>query len=228
MKTALHTSVTPELRALRAPRGMRALLLACFLLAACTSPAMRSDPAGDLPDRSFDEAGNRVPTVATLHSLARVLAARGNDPQCEVVLLHLISLHPSYTPAYNELAELRLRRNRPGEALMALEGGLAVAPQDRVLLNNRGMLHVLLGDYEQAVLAFDQALTVWPDEVLFRSNRALALGMLGREEEALAAYLDVVSPSRAHHNLAVISLALGDEDGAESHQALADQVGAAQ
>ena len=169
----------------------------------------------------FDEGGNRVPTVATLHSLARILAARRNDPQCELVLLRLLSDHPNYLPAYNELAELRLRHDRPAEALQALEAGLVVAPKDRTLLNNRGMLHVLQGAHEEAVLAFEQALEIWPEDVMLHSNRALALGMSGRQDEALAAYLQVFPPERAYHNMAVIARAAGDEKTAAIHMARA-------
>ncbi len=208
----------------------RAFFVFAFsLLAGCTTPmtGVESDVAMNIDSKSFDEGGNRVPTTDTLHSLARILASRGNDPQCELVLLHLISQHPTYAPAYNELAELRLRRDRPAEALAALECGLKAVPRDRVLLNNRGMLHVLQEDYPEAVQSFDHALKMRPDDVQLQSNRALALGLMGREEDAWAAYLTVFSPSRALHNIAVIREARGDAEETERHDALAGQVGSA-
>lgn len=202
---------------------IRATRLFCLLtplfLAGCSAFGTRIDPdTKDVQSKSFDEAGNRVPTVSTLHSLARVLAARGNDPQCEVVLLRLISDYPRYAPAYNELAELRLRNDHPAEALAAIEEGLRHLPQDRVLLSNRGMLHVLQHDFEAALVAFDAALQTWPDDVRLRSNRALALGMMGREDEALQDYLRVFPPERALHNLDVIVQAREDMEDAAAEQ----------
>jgi Flp pilus assembly protein TadD len=192
------------------------------LLVCLSSACAATGPWEDYEEsRSFDEGGDRVPTAATLHSLARVLAARGNDPQCEVVLVHLVVQHPTYAPGYNELAELRLRGGRPAEALAALEQGLAAAATDLVLLNNLGMLHVLEERYAEAVTAFDRALEARPEDVQLRSNRALALGLMGREDEALAAYREVFPLPRAHHNMAVIHEGLGDLEGAGRHYALA-------
>jgi hypothetical protein len=55
----------------------------------------------------------------------------------------------------------------------------------------------------------------------YRGNMALALGMLGRYEESLSLYQQVVSPSDAHFNLAVICDARKDPARAEQEYKLA-------
>ena len=201
------------------------LLLGTAALSGCAVPPRASEVDEPMVrDISFDELGERVPSVATLQSLARVLAAQGNDPQCAIVLRRLIADYPRYTPAYNELAELYLRQNKPEWALQTLRSGLEVAPEDPVLLNNLGMYHVLQEDYDEAIASFAKALETYPEDVRLLGNKAMALGLAGRKDEALALYSEIVTLAAAHRNLAVICEALGEEEEAAHYHALADEL----
>ena len=205
-------------------------LAACLALGApltigCVSPSdMRETRSPELRGVSFDEAGYRVPSIETLESLAHVLAVQGNDVQGEVVLHRLIDHYPAYTPAYNELAELHLRKDEPESALKALEAGLRVSPEDLVLLNNVGMFHILGGDHAAAIAAFDRALAKHPDDVRTLANKALATGLGGDEGEALALYMEALSLWEAHYNLGVICESRGEEAKAERYFRLADEL----
>ncbi len=177
-------------------------LVLALALAGCRSTA---------PEDGFEYGSARPPSVHTLHQTARVMASQGRDEECELVLNRLIAQHPRYLPAYVELAELYLRNDSPEGAAGALHAGLDVAPQDPVLLNDLGMLHVLREDYEPAIELFAAAAAHRPSDARLRGNLALALGMTGRYEESLDVYLQLVLAHEAHHNIGVLAEARGDE-----------------
>ena len=193
------------------------LAAACLLLPACGATGTRPpEPPQPLyaPD-AFDRGAERGPTIETLHSLAHVMAAQGRDGECEIVLEKLIETHPRFMPAYNELAELCMRQDRPEAARAALVAGLDVEPEDSVLLNNLGMLHFVHGEYGLALERFTAAAAVDTTDARSRANLAASLGMLGRVEECLAAYYLIVPPAEAHHNVAVLCEATGREQRAQ-------------
>ena len=157
--------------------------------------------------------------------MARILAAQGRDPQCEMVLSRIIREHPRFMPAYCDLAELQLRNHSIDDAIQTLSAGLNVSPQDAILANNLGMCWMLKGDYDKALSMFTQAAGVNPNDARFRANMAASLGLLGRYDEALSLYEQVIPISDAHHNLAVISEARGDDARAEKERAKAGKAG---
>lgn len=187
------------------------LALSAFVLGACATGPSKDDYAPDTYDVSVD----RGPTVATLHSMARVMAAQGRDSECQVVLEKLISEHPDFLPAYNELAELHMRNGSLLSAEATLEVGLQRAPEDATLLNNMGMTLLLEQRYEESLDYFTRATAADPGGARSRANMATALGMLGRIDEALALYYQVLPPEDAHYNVAVLCRSIGDDQRAE-------------
>jgi Flp pilus assembly protein TadD len=185
--------------------------LALGLLAACATGPSDQDFAPD----SFDTATDRAPSVGTLHAMARVMASQGRDAECEVVLDKLIAEHPDFLPAYNELAELHMRNGSLLSAETALELGLRRAPEDTVLSNNMGMCLLLQQKYEESLPHFARASAADPSDARSRANMATALGLLGRTDEALALFYQVMPPSDAHHNVAVLCRTIGDNERAE-------------
>lgn len=177
-------------------------------------------------DAAFDAGANRPPTPRTLYSMARILAAQGRDPQCEMVLIRIIREHPRFMPAYCDLAELKLRNHNIDDAIQTLSAGLSVSPRDAILANNLGMCWMLKGDYDEALSMFTQAAGANPDDARFRANMAASLGLLGRYDEALSLYEQVIPIPDARHNLAVISAARGDDARAEQERAGAGETGA--
>jgi Flp pilus assembly protein TadD len=202
--------------------GVAALLLSAIVLGAgChSSPAPPFEPPPDL-DAEFQQAANRPPTAETLYRLGRLLAAEGKEADCERVLLDGIDRHPSYLPLYSELAQLYIRQRKLETAISTLNKGLAVIPNDAVLLNNLGMCGMLKGDYAMALQNFTLAAAADPDDARYTANMALATGMLGRYDESLVLYRQVVRPAQSHFNLAVICEALGDQERADYEYAQA-------
>ncbi len=85
------------------------------------------------------------------------------------------------------LGRIYIDRGQYALALQALERGEQYVEQGSEehahLLNNIGLAHANLKDYESAVAAYRRAIQMIPDEPLFHSHLAWALIRLGRKEE---------------------------------------------
>lgn len=170
------------------------------------SAASAEAGAGELPEIDT----SRPPSAQTLYSLAKILAAQGKDAECQLVLVRCVTDHPNFMPAYCDLAELHVRNNQVGEAIVTLRTGLAVSPDDSVLMNNLGMCWLLRGDYQEALTQFTNAAAAANNDVRYRANMAAALGMLGRYDEAEALFGQILSQEDVKHNLAIIREARGE------------------
>ncbi|HZL99402.1 MAG TPA: tetratricopeptide repeat protein, partial [Planctomycetota bacterium] len=160
-------------------------------LPACTSTSTYEpdDPANPAAYEGMEDAlGDEPPSVKTLHSAARVCAARGQDSQAEMAYAEMIKRYPTYMPGYSELAELYLRNEMVESAVMVLQQGLEVQPDDAVLHNNLGMCHLFLREHEAALEQFIQSAALAPEDARSRANMAVSLAMLGRMDEAYANY----------------------------------------
>jgi Flp pilus assembly protein TadD len=158
-------------------------------------------------DLAFDKGANQPPSIRTLYVMADIMVKQGREDQAEAVLTRLINEHPGFTPAYNSLAELKMRHRRTDEAVKILEKGLAVDSKDPVLLNNLGMCWMIKQKYEKALKYFTEAAGVNPESTRYRANMAVALGFMGRDNEALALYRQILSEKQAAHNLEIIQSA---------------------
>lgn len=205
--------------------GAGALLLGVIALSAgChsqTAPAF--EPPPNLDDE-FQQAANRPPTAEVLFRLGRLLAAEGKEAECEAVLVDAIDRYPAYLPLYSELAQLYVRQRKLDLAISTLDKGLAVIPNDALLLNNLGMTGMLKGDYEMALKNFTLASAADPNDARYKANMALATGMLGNFDDSLTLYQQVVRPAQAHFNVAVVCEAYGDQERANLEYARAREL----
>ena len=156
-----------------------------------------------------DPLGNEAPTIRTLHSAARVCAARGQDSQAERAYSELIKRHPHYMPGYAELSELYLRNEMVETAEAVLNAGLEAKPDDAVLRNNLGMCHLFQREYDAALEQFTQAASLAPEDARNRANMAVALAMMGRMDEAYANYQLIVPEDDARANMHLLSEVTG-------------------
>ncbi|MFM9097831.1 MAG: hypothetical protein ACKOQW_06005, partial [Phycisphaerales bacterium] len=88
-----------------------------------------------------------------------------------------------------------------------LSRGLERMPGQPLLLNDRGVCHLLAANLDQAARDFDAAYAADPRDADFVSNVALARALQGRDEEALQLWNLVVSPEEAASNLRIASAA---------------------
>lgn len=200
------------------PQPSLSLLVAAALFC---SGCVGSQKFADLPPAdedgspsAFDLGGDLPPTPKTLYALARVLLSQGRVIEAQQVLTRIVAEHPEYPAPYNELSELYVRDGRADEAVEVLTVALKSCPGDPILLNNLGMCWMVKKDYVQALRYFREADEAAPSNRRFRSNMAVAMAMVGRYAEALETFEEVLSPSDAHYNLAVICEARGDYERA--------------
>jgi Flp pilus assembly protein TadD len=189
------------------------------LMAACHSTGIGAHEA----DERFETSSDRAPTSETLYTSAQLLSARGRDQEAYWVYQRIVHDYPNYAPGYNGLAEHQMRTNHTSEAAATLRSGLAVAPNDSVLLNNLGMCNMMQADYEQALANFTKAAGNTPGNARYRSNMGAALGMMGRYDESLAVYQQVVGELDAHYNVGVLAESRGDNARAEMEFARANE-----
>ncbi len=187
----------------KALASMPILLLTIALASpGCKSPAAKA--AEGRAEDQFQAGSNRPPSSETLYAMARIVRTQGKDSVQDFLLRKIIEENPGFLPAYNDLAELQIRRNRIDEAQETVEVGLRHGRGDPVLTNNLGMCWLLKGERERALALFVRAAGKAPEDTRFRANMAVALGLLGRYDESLNLYLQLVPEWDAHHNLAVL------------------------
>jgi Flp pilus assembly protein TadD len=195
------------------------LLMLTVGVAGCTTT-----PASKDADAEFASCSDLPPTAETLYASSKLLAARGREDEAFWVLKRITRDFPNYAPAYCDIAEYHMRHNRLSEATAAIKSGLAIAPDEPVLLNNLGMCSMMKGDSEQALAHFTRAASLAPGDAHYRANMGAALGMMGRYDESYAIYEQVLDEENAHYNVGVLAQARGDKARADEEFAAADAV----
>ena len=159
-------------------------------------------------DKDWFEGGPMKPASAeTLQLTVRVLAAKGQTAQAGFLLNRMLVDHPDHLGTYTEGAEVLLIEGRVEDAIAWLSRGLERMPGQPLLLNDRGVCHLLAADLGSAARDFDAAYAADPRDADFVSNVALARALEGRDDEALRLWNLVVSPRDAASNLKIASAA---------------------
>ena len=185
-----------------AVRRLAAVALAAAVLTGCQSTQES--------DKDWFEGGPMKPATAeTLQLTVRVLAAKGQTAQAGFLLNRMLVDHPDHLGTYTEGAEVLLIEGRIDDAIAWLTRGLDRMPGQPILLNDRGVCHLLAVDLGSAARDFDAAFAADPRDADFVSNVALARALQGRDEEALRLWNLVVGPEEATSNLKVAIAARG-------------------
>ena len=186
----------------RIARRLAALALAAAALTGCQ--------ATQESDKDWFEGGPMKPATAeTLQLTVRVLAAKGQTAQAGFLLNRMLVDHPDHLGTYTEGAEVLLIEGRVDDAIAWLTRGIERMPSQPLLLNDRGVCHLLAADLESAARDFDAAHAADPRDADFVSNVALARALQGRDDEALRLWNCVVSPQDAASNLRIATAARG-------------------
>jgi tetratricopeptide (TPR) repeat protein len=183
-------------------RPVMAIALAGTLIAGCQSTQES--------DKDWFEGGPmKAASAETLQLTVRVLAAKGQTAQAGFLLNRMLVDHPEHLGTYTEGAEVLLIEGRVDDAIAWITRGLDRMPGQPLLLNDRGVCHLLAADLQSAARDFDAAYAADPRDADFVSNVALARALQGRDEEALRLWNLVVGPEEASSNLQVASAARG-------------------
>jgi tetratricopeptide (TPR) repeat protein len=183
-------------------RPVIAIALAGTLIAGCQSTQES--------DKDWFEGGPmKAASAETLQLTARVLAAKGQTAQAGFLLNRMLVDHPEHLGTYTEGAEVLLIEGRVDDAIAWITRGLDRMPGQPLLLNDRGVCHLLAADLQSAARDFDAAYAADPRDADFVSNVALARALQGRDEEALRLWNLVVGPEEASSNLQIASAARG-------------------
>ena len=172
------------------------LLTAYLLLAACQAT----------PEQSKDwfDGGDMQPASAqTLQLTARVLASKGETTKAGYLINRMLTDFPDYVGTYTEGAEVLLIEGRVNEAIKWIDRGLTRMPEQPVLLNNRGVCHLLAADLDQAASDFAQAYRLDPDDAEYVANLALARALQGQEQEATHLWSRVLDSEQVEGNLQI-------------------------
>jgi Flp pilus assembly protein TadD len=174
---------------------------ACALVFALATSACQSTPD---PNLDWFDGGALKPTTAqTLQLTARVLAARGDTTRAGYVIERLQREHPDYLGTYTEGAEVLLAEGRITEAVAWLDRGLERFPSNAVLLNDRGLCHLLAADLAHATADFEAAYAVDSADAEYVSNLALARALGGDVAGAEALWNRVLPPADVRANLSI-------------------------
>ena len=158
-------------------------------------------------DVEFQQGADQPPTTATLYSMAKILIHQGRLNDAEVLLQRIINKNPRFLPAYNDLAEIKIRNRRTNEAIAILSKALKNNSDDPTTLNNLGMCWLIRKDYQKALQMFTDAAGLRPENTRYRANMALALGLMKRDDEALALYRQILPEKQARKNIKIIQQA---------------------
>ena len=151
----------------------------------------------------FDGGDELPPTDESLRMTARILSAKGDFVQAGVVIERMLSEFPLDPGTYTEGAEILLQQGRVTEAIEFLDLGLDRLPGHAVLLNDRGLCALLIGDLEAARGDFEAAYAVDPKDSDYVANMALALALSGEEGEARRLWSRVLPSAEVEANLAI-------------------------
>ena len=178
----------------------------CMMALAITIAAgCQSTPTPD-PDW-FDGGPLRPASAETLQLTARVLAAKGDSARAGYVMNRMLTDYPDFLGTYSEGAEVLVIEGRLSEAIKWINRGLERFPNQPVLLNDRGMCHLLLADLPSAKADFEVAQAADPDDAEYVANLALATALSGDDAAALSLWSRVMPMDDAKANLAIAKAA---------------------
>lgn len=193
-----HLSITSTIARWRI---LGVLVVAVITLNGCVSTYEVTLKPAELDKKSHVEA----PTINTLYALSRLYIVQEDEKRGEAVLARIISEYPDFTPAYSDLAKLRIKQNRVQESILILEKGLEVNINDPILHNNLGLSHVLDANYASALVSFQSAYHIDPYKEKYQANIALAYGLMGNTEQSYAFYRKILPEEDIVHNMEIIN-----------------------
>ncbi|MFM7260574.1 MAG: tetratricopeptide repeat protein [bacterium] len=152
-------------------------------------------------DDWFEGGSMRTASAETMQLTARILASKGKTAQAGFVLDRMARDYPDQVATYSEGAEVLMIEGRISDAINWLGRGLERLPAHPVLLNDRGMCHLVAGDLGSATADFEAAHAADPGDADFVGNLALVRALVGDEAGAAALWGRILPPADIEANL---------------------------
>ncbi len=154
--------------------------------------------------------------------------AQGHGEEALRVLQRLVDAQPQNPVAFAELARFHGVRQHYAKAMQILQNGLEVAPEDYTLLKTKSVVHVRLGERENAI-AIARKLAAKTDSVNDKFYLAALLGDAEDDDAAIALYREILVTHPQHAPaLNNLSLQLSDKGQHEDALSLAKRAVAAE
>ena len=126
------------------------------------------------------------------YQLISTYAALREPERATALYEQRLAQSPSEVREHRFLANAHLAARAYGEAGRVVDAGLALAPDDRMLLECRGEVRAATGDPDGALADWRRAVEVDPDNIGPVYSSAFLLERLGRLQEAVAAWRFII------------------------------------
>jgi Flp pilus assembly protein TadD len=166
----------------------------------CQVSTTQKEPK-DQPADWFEGGPMQTASAETLQLTARVLAAKGRNEQAGFLLERMLAEYPDHIGTYTEGAEVLLIEGRVVEAIKWLDRGLTRMPNQPILVNDRGLCHLLNADLAAATQDFQKAFDADPADADYVGNLALAKALAGDEAGARQLWSRLMIPADVEANL---------------------------
>jgi Flp pilus assembly protein TadD len=183
---------------LRAARTAPALAITALVLLAT---GCQSGQEKEKEKDWFEGGPMQLASPDTMQLTARVLAAKGKTEQAGFLIERMYQRYPDNLGTYSEGAEVLLIEGRITDAIQWIDRGLVRFPENPVLLNNRGLCHLLDADLAAADKDFRAAYAKDPSDADYVSNLALTRALSGDEKEARQLWERVVPQADVDANM---------------------------
>ena len=183
---------------LHAARTARGLAIATLVLLAT---GCQSGQDKEKEKDWFEGGPMQLASPDTMQLTARVLAAKGKTEQAGFLIERMYQRYPDNLGTYSEGAEVLLIEGRITDAIQWIDRGLVRFPENPVLLNNRGLCHLLDADLAAADKDFRAAYAKDPSDADYVSNLALTRALSGDEKEARQLWERVVPQADVDANM---------------------------
>jgi len=183
---------------LHAARTARGLAIAALVLLAT---GCQSGQEKEKEKDWFEGGPMQLASPDTMQLTARVLATKGKTEQAGFLIERMYQRYPDNLGTYSEGAEVLLIEGRITDAIQWIDRGLVRFPENPVLLNNRGLCHLLDADLAAADKDFRAAYAKDPSDADYVSNLALTRALSGDEKEARQLWERVVPQADVDTNM---------------------------
>jgi tetratricopeptide (TPR) repeat protein len=181
-------------------------------------------------DSYLDALSVQPSALLPMGRLFEIYMAVGEEARLERLLMAAHEVDPLSAQHMTWLAALLMKQDRTGEALQMASQALANEPENILILNNVGGLHLKNGDFERAVEIFTQAVERAPEDRMSRYNLGIALSAQGNYQDGLQHLLAAEKAGKASVALlrAIASVygSLGEEEEASDYERRASEAAA--